>query len=55
MKTTQFDKYKHNFNPWVTKGIRLSIKHCKIKKPKNDRERNKLDYPTINTVRFYIK
>ena len=45
-KTSKFDKYKHNFNPWVTKGIRLSIKHrdklhSKIKKSKTESERNR--------------
>ena len=27
IKTTKFNKYKHNKNPWATKGIRNSIKH----------------------------
>ena len=58
MKTTKFDKYKHNFNPWVTKGIRLSIKHrdklhCKIKKTKNDRERIKLEL-SYNEYRSFL-
>ena len=48
MKTSKFDKYKHNYNPWITKGIRLSIKHrdklhSKIKKCKSDKQRKKLE------------
>ena len=47
LKTKKNDKYKHNFNPWVTKGVRLSIKHrdklhSKTKKAKNKNEQEKL-------------
>ena len=57
-KTAKFNKYKHSFNPWITKGIRLSIKHrdklhTKIKKSKTEKERNKHEQ-TYNEYRTFL-
>ena len=59
MKTTKFDKYKHNVNPWATKGIRNSIKHrdklhMKIKRAKNDKQRKKLE-AEYNDYRSFLQ
>ena len=58
VKTTKFNKYKHSFNPWATKGLRISIKHrdklhSKIKKAKNDKERKKLEH-TYDQYRSFL-
>ena len=46
IKTSKFNRYKRNINPWATQGIRNSVKHrdrlhMKMKKAKSDTQRKK--------------
>ena len=59
LKTVRFNKYKHNINPWASKGILNSIKHRdklhkKIKKAKNERKRLELE-ESYNKYRNFLQ